>query len=92
MANRRLKTEKGCPFCGFNSTQVIKNPKQKLKIRMDDAVYHPPGHQVECINCGARGPCGFKSKKEAVLAWDRGDNYFNPNVNFFALTRVRLNS
>ena len=63
------KVKNACPFCGFKSTQVL-TPEMSTG-----------GHQVECTNCAARGPCGYRSPKDAVLAWDLGDgNYSRPFV------------
>ena len=31
------------------------------------------GKQVECLNCGARGPCGMKNDDEAIKVWENGD-------------------
>ena len=56
-----------CPFCGLLSTHVL-GPTTSPNTST-----HAKGYQVECINCGARGPCGMANSKSAVLVWDRGD-------------------
>lgn len=65
-----MKTDKACPFCGQNSVRVIGEKRDETK---------PPyatGYQVECINCGSRGPSGMHNEANAVLAWNIGDNGF----------------
>lgn len=57
------KIENTCPFCGCLSTQVLQPPSST----------HGKGYQIECINCGARGPCGMATPEDACLAWDKGD-------------------
>lgn len=52
-----------CPFCGFLSTQIL-TPEDSTGGK---------GYQVECANCGARGPCGMARPVDAVIAWDSGD-------------------
>jgi predicted RNA-binding Zn-ribbon protein involved in translation (DUF1610 family) len=58
-----LKIKNSCPFCGFRNAQVLGPSKST----------HGKGFQVECINCGARGPCGMASSDDAILAWEKGD-------------------
>ena len=66
-----MKTKNACPFCGFNSTTVLGPPEST----------QGKGYQVECINCGARGPCGMKDPYSAIGVWDHGDmNYRRPKI------------
>ncbi|MCC6798179.1 MAG: Lar family restriction alleviation protein [Candidatus Hydrogenedentes bacterium] len=49
-----------CPFCKLNVGTVVKaDPVSR------------PGVQVQCTNCGARGPV-YYTEIEAVDAWNRG--------------------
>src|SRR5512147_1424151 len=59
-----MKTEKVCPFCGEHSTQIL-SPKSKPNTST-----HAKGYQVECMNCGARGPCGMATPDGAARAWN----------------------
>lgn len=55
-----MKSEKGCPFCREDVFQIVKSA--------------PPageGLQVECDNCGARGPV-YESEEEAITGWELG--------------------
>lgn len=61
-----MKTKKVCPFCGFNNTQVVGEKKSEENPAAK-------GFQTECINCGARGPCGMVDHTNAIKAWDNGD-------------------
>lgn len=49
---------KECLFCGCCTGKSIKVER---------------GFQVECTNCGARGPSGFSSKSASIIAWNVGD-------------------
>ena len=60
-------TENACPFCLQKSTKVL-GPKS-----VPEKSTHGEGYQAECINCGARGPCGMTTPKDAELAWDKGE-------------------
>lgn len=67
----KLSPKNPCPFCGYLSTKVIHNKD-----------YHPVGFQVECVNCGARGPAGMVDHNAAVMVWDKGDlDYNRPQLN-----------
>ena len=57
-----------CPFCGHHSTQVL-GPHTEPNTST-----HGKGYQIECTNCGARGPCGMAMPLEAGKAWDLGDD------------------
>lgn len=59
-----MEAEKECPFCGCNSIQVL-TPKSKPQTSA-----HGRGYQVECINCGSRGPCGMIDEKAAIYVWN----------------------
>ena len=61
---KRIRIFTNCPFCGCKSNEILK----------DDPI---KGFQIGCVNCGARGPAGFKSEKDACLAYDNGDTGFN---------------
>ena len=68
-----MKTKNACPFCGYNSTQVLSPHNNNSNLK---------GYQVECLNCGARGPCGMVSQKAAIGVWDKGDlHYERPLIN-----------
>lgn len=58
-----LSRSNACPFCGELATQVL----DPLPGR---------GYQVECLNCGARGPAGGETEEAASRAWDHGDGFF----------------
>jgi hypothetical protein len=62
-----MQRKNNCPFCGFLSTHVL-GPRTS-----PEKSTHAKGYQVECINCGARGPLGMATEKDASLVWDRGD-------------------
>ena len=49
-----MKSENGCPFCREHVINVLKSSEPAVK-----------GLQVECENCGARGPI-YETKKEAI--------------------------
>ncbi len=49
-----------CPFCKLNVGAVMKAEP-----------IGQPGVQVQCTNCGARGPIRY-TEKECVDAWNRG--------------------
>lgn len=61
-----MKTNNACPFCSQNSVQVL-GPKTSPNTST-----HALGYQVECVNCGARGPCGMINEDEAIAVWDQG--------------------
>lgn len=62
-----MKTKNACPFCGHNTTQVLS------PTTTPNTSSHGKGYQVECINCGARGPCGMAAPKDAISVWEKGD-------------------
>jgi hypothetical protein len=45
-----------CPFCRGSSAGVV---KEGILIA------------VECVDCGARGPCDNTTEADAVAAWNR---------------------
>lgn len=55
-----MKSEKGCPFCREYVIQIVKSAPTAAE-----------GLQVECDNCGARGPV-YGSKEEAFNGWELG--------------------
>lgn len=65
------KTKNSCPFCGFNSTQML-TPTSKPNTST-----HAKGFQIECFNCGARGPAGMARPIDAVRVWDKGDGFYS---------------
>lgn len=58
-----MKTKRDCPFCGENSVNIL-SPKTVPQST------HGKGYQVECFECGARGPLGYVDKKNAILGWE----------------------
>jgi hypothetical protein len=57
----KMKSKNGRPFCLLN---VIKIVKSTTPAAME-------GLQVECDNCGARGPID-QSKEGAIAGWEHG--------------------
>jgi len=55
-----MKSEKGCPFCGEDVIEIVKSAPSAME-----------GLQVECDNCGARGPI-YESKEAAIDGWEHG--------------------
>jgi hypothetical protein len=64
---KKTDESKDCPFCGCGSIHVL-GPKTRPLTSS-----HGRGYQVECINCGARGPCGMRTRKDAMLVWIHGE-------------------
>jgi hypothetical protein len=65
-----MKANCKCHFCKEDEIRIL-NAKltpgeQGLK----------PGYQVECVNCGARGPGGHVDTANAVCAWEGLDTYY----------------
>lgn len=61
-----MKAKGNCPFCNENEIRILsasKTPDLKGLI---------PGSQVECVNCAARGPCGYATDEGAILAYEAG--------------------
>jgi len=56
-----MKSENGCPFCRQDVIYVVKS---EMPTAID-------GLQVQCDNCGARGPV-YENKKEAITGWEFG--------------------
>ena len=54
-----------CPFCGKVATmhRAVKTAPTARK-----------GLQIECMNCGARGPI-YGDKKSALMGWRHGEPY-----------------
>ncbi len=63
----KQKTTNYCPFCACHSTHIL-GPTTSPSTST-----HAKGYQIECINCGARGPSGMATPKDAVTVWDNGD-------------------
>lgn len=59
------KTPTSCPFCGAVAKKCVKAAGSVFR--------HNKGVQVECTNCGARGPI-YGDSKSAFLAWRHGDS------------------
>jgi Lar family restriction alleviation protein len=55
-----MKSEKWCPFCHNHIIEIVTSTRLSMK-----------GLQVECDNCGARGPID-ESKDAAIAAWEHG--------------------
>lgn len=55
-----MKSETGCPFCHMDIIEIVKSAPPAIE-----------GLQVECDNCGARGPI-YESKEEAITGWEFG--------------------
>ena len=62
-----MKAKFDCRFCGCNNIQVLGADTTPWVEGMK------PGYQVECINCGAMGPSGWKYQRDAIKAWETGD-------------------
>jgi len=56
-----MKSENGCPFCRENVIHIVKS---ELPTAIE-------GLQVQCDNCGARGPI-YENEKEAITGWELG--------------------
>lgn len=55
-----------CPFCGDMATA-------RKCVPAHGSLFHEKrGVQVECMNCGARGPI-YGDKESAFLGWKHGD-------------------
>lgn len=54
------KSEKGCPFCQQKDGIIVKSTPAAVK-----------GLQVECTDCGARGPI-YATKEGAISGWELG--------------------
>lgn len=55
-----MKSKNGCPFCREFIIQIVKSTPPASE-----------GLQVECDNCGARGPI-YNTEKEALTGWELG--------------------
>lgn len=62
-----MRQKRGCPFCNCNSTQVLE------PTSAPNTSSHAKGCQIECINCGARGPSGMLNSSAACSAWSEGE-------------------
>lgn len=62
-----MRMQNPCPFCECLSLQIL-TPTSSPNRSTGGL-----GFQVECINCGARGPLGYKDKSSAKLSWEYGD-------------------
>lgn len=56
-----IKSENGCPFCREHVIDVIES---KMPTASD-------GWQVQCDNCGARGPV-YETQEGAIKGWELG--------------------
>ena len=54
------KSKKGCPFCQQKDGIIVKSTPPAME-----------GLQVECNDCGARGPI-YETKEEAISGWELG--------------------
>ncbi|MBL1275731.1 MAG: hypothetical protein COB30_006565 [Ectothiorhodospiraceae bacterium] len=70
MDDKLTLTDNECPFCRSNSTHVL-----SLSTKPNTSS-HAKGYQVECVDCGARGPCGMATPKDAMNAWAKGDTHY----------------
>ena len=59
-------SENGCPFCQEKNCNIVRSVTPHAM----------EGFQVECNDCGARGPI-YATKEEAISGWetDRGNIY-----------------
>lgn len=55
-----MQSENGCPFCQENVISIVKSTPPAME-----------GLQIECDNCGARGPI-YENKDEAISGWELG--------------------
>ena len=55
-----MKSKNGCPFCQENIIDIVKSTPPAME-----------GHQVQCDNCGARGPI-YENEEEAIKGWELG--------------------
>lgn len=68
-----MKSKRSCPWCHCNDIRVLsKGLTPEVKGLFE-------GHQVECTNCGARGPSGYIDTSNAVGAWEGLDNSLSFN-------------
>lgn len=65
------KSEKGCPFCQQKDGNIVESVPPAMK-----------GLQVECNNCGARGPISL-SIDEAKSHWENGWSGVNGGMRIF---------
>ena len=61
MTKRTKLATNPCPFCGYLAPHVLGWAETGK------------GYQIECHNCGARGPVGWIDEEAAAKAWDYGD-------------------
>jgi len=54
------KSKKGCPFCQQKDGTIIKSTPPAMQ-----------GLQIECTDCGARGPISL-DEEEAKESWELG--------------------
>ncbi len=53
-------SENGCPFCQEKNCNIVKSVQPAME-----------GLQVECNDCGARGPI-YMTKEGAISRWELG--------------------
>jgi predicted RNA-binding Zn-ribbon protein involved in translation (DUF1610 family) len=56
----KMKSKNGCPFCREDVIGIVKSTPPAME-----------GLQVQCDNCGARGPI-YENKEEAIAGWELG--------------------
>jgi Lar family restriction alleviation protein len=55
-----MKSNNGCPFCQEDVINIVQSVLPAMK-----------GLQIECENCGARGPV-YETEEEAIAGWELG--------------------
>ena len=65
-----MKTKNACPFCGHDTTTILS------PTTTPEPSDNRSGYQVQCVNCGARGPFGMASPELAIGAWEIGDLHY----------------
>jgi len=56
-----MQSENGCPFCRQHVIHIVES---QLPTAIE-------GLQVQCDNCGARGPI-YENEEEALTGWEFG--------------------
>jgi Lar family restriction alleviation protein len=62
-----MAKNKPCPFCGSDSIVVYKHYAESAGLKYG-------GYYPECVICGCRLDY-YKSKKDALKAWNERDNH-----------------
>ena len=55
-----MKSQSGCPFCQQQIINILESKPPNLI-----------GKQVQCENCGSRGPV-YEDDKQAIEGWELG--------------------